>query len=92
MKKGDREKAMWLLRAAADLLEADSNEHILPGWDKESEGLAVLGGENHRTRCEDIRAGAKAVLAEGLSCNECTHTPIRQLGALARYIGDMLEE
>ena len=79
-----REKAMWLLRAAADLLEEDGDEIILPGWDPENEA--------YPERCRGIREAATAVAAEGLTCDECTRVPHRKLGYLVRYIGDMLEE
>ena len=87
-----RQKAMELLRAAADILESEDDEWILPGWDEENEALPVLGGEGHRERCQGIREAAKAVAAEGVDADHCTRVPLAQLGFLVRYIGDMLEE
>jgi hypothetical protein len=87
-----RKKAMELLRQAADLLEQDGEEWILPGWDTKNEALEVLGGESHRERCEGIREAAKAVAAEGIDADHCTRVEVKKLGFLARYIGDILEE
>jgi len=81
-----RAKAMWLLRAAADLLEEDGENLILPGWDPENETAT------EQSRTQGIRDAAKAVVAEGLTCDECTRVPHKKLGYLVRYIGDMLEE
>ena len=92
MEKGAREKAMWLLRAAADILEKEAEEMILPGWDVENEGLEVLGGAEHAARCAGIRTAAKAVAAEGIDPDHCTRVPLAALGLLVRYVGDMLEE
>ena len=84
MVKGAREKAMWLLRAAADILEKEQEELILPGWDE--------GEESNDGRCSGIREAAKAVAAEGVGPDGCTEVPLAKLGFLVRYIGDMLEE
>ena len=89
MEKGAREKAMWLLRTAGDILEEEEGRWILPGWDPEDEAGM---NDADRRRHEGIRKAAGAVLAEGLSPHECTRPTIESLGMLVRYVGDMLEE
>ena len=80
-----REKAVWLLRAAADILEAETEEIILPGWDPESEA-------DDSGRRAGIRAAARAVRAKGKSADEGSEVRLYNLGYLVRYVGDMLEE
>jgi hypothetical protein len=79
-----REKAMRLLREAASILEAETGEWILPGWDGEH--------ESDSDRCAGIREAAKAVAAEGIDADHCTRVEVRKMGFLARYLGDILEE
>jgi hypothetical protein len=79
-----RKKAIALLREAAAILEKDSDEWILPGWDVEH--------ESNRERCAGIREAAKAVAAEGIDADHCTRVEVKKLGFLARYLGDILEE
>ena len=88
-----RQKAMELLREAADILEADAEEIILPGWDLEHEDdEARAGNHDLGIHCAGVRAAAHAVLARGVSPDSGREVRIYDLGRLARYIGDMLEE
>jgi hypothetical protein len=84
MKASAREKAIWLLRAAADILEQEAEEVLLPGWDPENESD---GG-----RCASVREAAKAITGEDVACDGATAVSLENVGLLVRYIGDMLEE
>jgi len=68
--------AIELLREAAGILEAGSGETLLPEWD-DAEGDLT----------EDRLAIAAAVEAVSLG----GRVPVRTLGALVRYLADMLE-
>jgi len=93
-----RQKAMELLRAAADVLEKEKGEWILPGWDEDEAITKAVAEATGQTvaECEarerGIRAAARAVAADGIDGDHCTRVPLAQLGFLVRYIGDMLEE
>ncbi len=79
----NRKRAMSLLRQAADILEKDSAKWILPAWDSSD---ATFSGE----RESGIRhAGAGTAKVE---VNGRTSVTVRQMGFLARYIADILEE
>ncbi len=88
----NREKAIELLREAADILERNEDEWILPGWDPDAETPESWGGAAHAERCAGIREAAHAVEAKGVGIDHCTKIDVRKLGFLARYIGDILEE
>jgi len=89
MKSHAREKALRLLREAADILEAETEEIVLPGWDIRQRMDADDAGEG---RCAGIRAAARALDADGISPDKGTYVAVRDLGFLVRYVGDMLEE
>lgn len=92
MAQAERAKAMELLRQAADILEKEEGTWIIPGWWPEDEALEALGGDEHAGRCAGIRTAARAFLAEGLNGDQCTKLPFKQMGFLARCIGDILME
>ncbi len=92
MESEARAKAVGLLRAAADILEEEAEELILPGWDVENEGLEVLGGADHAARCAGVREAAADILGKGRPADGGVEVRLYNLGNLVRYIGDMLEE
>ena len=87
---------MWLLRAAADILEEEQGEWILPGWDEEvDQTVAALTGQTEaecKARRAGIREAARAVAADGIGPDDCARVPLAALGFLVRYVGDILEE
>ena len=91
MERGAREKAMWLLRAAADILEAEAEEMILPGWDEGVEAQSPFDAD-HAARCAGVREAARAVAADGKTCDQGSEVRLYNLGYLVRYVGDILEE
>ena len=80
------------LRNAAERLDAmpPEDQTLLPGWPEGCQWHPPVSDEE-RERHEAIRRGAAAVLCEGKSPDECTYVAYRDLGALVRYIADMLE-
>ena len=80
-----REKVICLLREAGDILEGNSEETILPGWDGDFEG-------HDPERYVGIRTAARAVLADGISPDHGTKVSFGDIGFLVRYIGDIIEE
>ncbi|MCD6404830.1 MAG: hypothetical protein J7M19_03285 [Planctomycetes bacterium] len=92
MESEARAKAVGLLRAAADILEEEAEELILPGWDVENEGLDVFGGAEHAARCAGTREAAADILGKGRPADGGVEVRLYNLGNLVRYIGDMLEE
>ena len=77
--------AIDAVRNGADILEAMDDKAYLPGWGRPPT-------EDAAERCRAIRAAAHAVAADGLTCDEGTWSTRRDLGMLARYIADILEE
>ena len=67
----------------ADILEKDDKTWILPAWDPRDETF------NEERRAGIRHAGAGTAKVE---INGRTNVSIRQLGFLARYMGDILEE
>ena len=77
------EKAMWLLRAAADLMEEEKGILTFPGLD----------AETNYTREADIITAARAVTGSDLEeGDEATDVKIQQVGCLVHYLADLFEE
>ena len=91
METSGRQKAMWLLRAAADILETEAEEMILPGWEPEMEGQPRFDAD-HAARCAGVREAARAVAADGKTCDQGSEVRLYNLGYLVWYVGDILEE
>ena len=82
----DRNVMINLLREAAAGLEAEKDATVLfPGWYEPEEDDAL---PRHR----DIRDAAEAVLADGLNYDQGIRVNISAVGALVRYLADMMEE
>ena len=81
MNENDLQTILEQLRAAAGRLEDCPGSLIMPGWDE----------DRLDDRRRGIRAAARAVAADGLTGDEGTRLPVRQLGCLVRYIADILE-
>ena len=77
---------MHALRLAAEALEAKSGKMLFPGWDWDVVDACCTD------RYCGIRHAGKAIIADGLSCDQGTRVPMQDLAALVRYIADMLEE
>ena len=73
------------IRNGADILETMNIDAYLPGWEPAPTKVVA---ERYRA----IRAAARAVAADGLTGDAGTWSTRRELGMLARYIADILEE
>jgi len=80
------------LRNAGDALEAMPPDRttLFPGWADLTDWHPPVPDEG-RERNEAVRRAARAVLCDGKSADECSYVSYRDLGALVRYLGDMLE-
>lgn len=66
-----------------------SREILFPGWD--TEGIYAPEDESI-TVGKRIRDAAKAILAEGKSCDEGSKVPLEAVIDLVSYIASMLEQ
>ena len=85
-------KVCHLLWAAAEQLESIPPERttLFPGWADLSNWHPSVPDER-REQNEAVRRAARAILCDGKEADECTYVSYRDLGALIRYLGDMLE-
>jgi hypothetical protein len=80
----DKAKAIQAMRQAAEVMEHSNEPVVLPGW---------VSSCTLTPREQDIRAAAQAVLGQLTPDGDVGATvKTEQLGALVRYIADMMEE